>query len=115
MGGAGLTLLDWGLTRDDPQPWRGRVVNVWTHPAQRRQGVARQLVTHALAAAAARGVRVLSLGTTPAGRPLYEALGFEEASAEMVRRFPRQELQWAGQYTGPCCTSVTRPWTTWTP
>lgn len=90
IGGAGLTLLEWGPTREDPQPWRGRVVNVWTHPRWRRQGVARQLVMHALAAAAARGVQVLSLSTTPAGRPLYGSLGFGTASAEMVRRASRQ-------------------------
>ncbi|GHG08469.1 GNAT family N-acetyltransferase [Deinococcus piscis] len=89
VGGAGLILLEWGPTRDDPQPWRGRVVNVWTHPSWRRQGIARQLLMRVLAAAAARGVSVLGLSTTPAGRPLYGALGFEAATAEMVRRSSR--------------------------
>jgi ribosomal protein S18 acetylase RimI-like enzyme len=42
--GAGLTLLEWGPTRGDPQPWRGRIVNVWTHPDSWRRGLARELV-----------------------------------------------------------------------
>ncbi|MDV6374415.1 hypothetical protein [Deinococcus arenicola] len=32
IAGAGLTLLDWGPTRGDSQLWRGRIMNVWTHP-----------------------------------------------------------------------------------
>lgn len=89
VGGAGLTLLDWGPTRDDPSPLRARVVNVFTVPVWRRQGVARALVDEALRAAQGQGIRTLSLGTTDAGRRLYAALGFEAAPAEMVRRAGR--------------------------
>jgi GNAT superfamily N-acetyltransferase len=40
IAGAGLVLLNWGATRDDPGDLRGRIVNVFTDPAWRRQGVA---------------------------------------------------------------------------
>lgn len=86
VAGAGLTLLEWGPARGDPQPWRGRIVNVWTDPDFRRRGLARELVTRCLEAARGRGVTCLGLGTTEAGRALYEALGFQASGTEMVRR-----------------------------
>ncbi|WP_199776926.1 GNAT family N-acetyltransferase [Deinococcus sp. NW-56] len=86
VAGAGLTLLEWGPTRGDPQPWRGRIVNVWTDPDFRRRGLARELVTRCVEAARERGVTRLSLGTTEAGRALYGALGFRASDTEMVRR-----------------------------
>ncbi|RTR29873.1 GNAT family N-acetyltransferase [Deinococcus radiophilus] len=86
VAGAGLTLLEWGPTRGDPQPWRGRVVNVWTHPDWRRQGAARQLVGLALQAAGERGIRVVGLAATDLSRPLYASLGFEPCGAELLRR-----------------------------
>jgi len=84
VSGAGLALLEWGPTRGDPQPWRARVVNVWTHPDWRRRGLARELVTHCLDAARAQGITRLSLGTSELGRALYEALGFRPSETEMV-------------------------------
>ncbi|WP_233554560.1 GNAT family N-acetyltransferase [Deinococcus cavernae] len=84
IAGAGLTLLEWGPTRADPQPYRARLVNVWTHPAWRRQGNARALVQACLDAAQERGVTRLSLGTTDPGRPLYEGLGFRASPTEMT-------------------------------
>ena len=86
VAGAGLTLLQWGPTRGDPQLWRGRVVNVWTDPEWRRQGLARALVTLCLKAAQQRGITRVSLGTTEMGRPLYEALGFTSSQTEMYRQ-----------------------------
>ena len=84
IAGAGLTLLHWGPTRGDPQPWRGRIVNVWTHPDHRRLGLARHLVRRCLEAACERGVTRLSLGTTAEARSLYETLGFTASTAEMT-------------------------------
>lgn len=84
IAGAGLTLLEWGPSRGDPQPWRARVVNVWTHPDFRRRGLARELVTRCLEAARQRGVTRLSLGTSEMGRALYEELDFRASAAEMV-------------------------------
>lgn len=86
VAGAGLMLLEWRPPKDDPAPLRGRVVNVWTHPDWRRRGLARKLVTQALDAAEAQGIRVVSLSATEMSRPLYESLGFEAYPAEMLRR-----------------------------
>lgn len=89
VGGAGLTLLEWGPTRDDPSPVRARVVNVFTAPEWRRQGVARTLLEEALRAAQMRGIRTLNLGTTEQARSLYEELGFSASPHEMLRRAGR--------------------------
>ncbi|PTA68059.1 GNAT family N-acetyltransferase [Deinococcus arcticus] len=84
VAGAGLTLLEWGPSRHDPQPWRARLVNVWTHPDRRRQGHARALVQACLNAAQARGITRLSLGTTDMARGLYQALGFTHSGRELT-------------------------------
>ena len=86
VGGAGLMLLEWGPTRDDPNPWRGRIVNVYTAPVVRRQGIARLLLAHALQEARARGLHTLGLGTTEMARGLYKQAGFRPSGSELVRR-----------------------------
>lgn len=86
LAGVGLTLLEWGPTHDDPNPWSARLINVFTEPAYRRQGLARALTAHTLGEAEARGVRSVSLTATREARALYEAFGFEPSPAEMRRK-----------------------------
>lgn len=81
--GAGLTLLEWGPSRGDPQPWRARLVNVWTHPEYRRGGLARELVLLCLKAVGQRGISRVQLGTSEMARPLYHQLGFQDSGTEM--------------------------------
>lgn len=83
VSGAGLTLLEWGPSRGDPQPWRGRMVNVWTDPQWRRRGLARLAVRAVLDEGREKGVTRIQLGTTPAARGLYEELGFQASETEM--------------------------------
>lgn len=54
--------------------WIGMML---VHPSQRRQGIGRALMLHALSRLHERGVRCIKLDATPAGRPLYEKLGFQ--------------------------------------
>lgn len=84
LAGAGLTLLEWGPTRDNANPWRARLVNVYTAPQARRQGWARALALRALEEAQARGLAV-GLATTAEARALYVSLGFVPSLAEMRR------------------------------
>ena len=53
------------------------VLNMFVAPARRGAGVGRRLLTAGVAAAAARGVRLVVLHATDDGRPLYRSLGFE--------------------------------------
>lgn len=105
VAGAGLTLLEWGPAQGDPQPWRARIVNVWTQPSFRRGGLARELVARCLGAARERGIIHFSLGTSEMARPLYESLGFRASGTEMTLRLEGVERT-AGQDTRP---DPTRP------
>jgi GNAT superfamily N-acetyltransferase len=52
------------------------VLNVWTEPRWRRQGVAESLMEAVLGWARAERLDRLVLHASEAGRPLYERLGF---------------------------------------
>jgi ribosomal protein S18 acetylase RimI-like enzyme len=55
---------------------RGFVSSVYTKPAYRRQGIARELMKILIASAREEGVGRLILWSSEMGRPLYEQLGF---------------------------------------
>ncbi|MFZ5448900.1 MAG: ribosomal protein S18-alanine N-acetyltransferase [Thermodesulfobacteriota bacterium] len=77
-----------------PQPWQIRaylifwvvldemhILNLAVHPAYRRQGIARRLLSEGLAQAQALGARIAWLEVRPsnaAARALYESFGFKE-------------------------------------
>ena len=90
VAGVGLVLLDWGPSRGSRNPIRARLVNVWTHPEHRRQGLARRLVKTLLAEARARQIGLVSLGTTEMGQSLYESLGFKAYPHEMLLKLEDQ-------------------------
>jgi GNAT superfamily N-acetyltransferase len=54
----------------------GYVMNIYTIPDWRRQGVATAIVQTILDHLKAQGIPVATLHATPVGRPLYERLGF---------------------------------------
>jgi len=80
--GAGLWLMDWPPHMVGPGSRRGNILNVYTRPEFRRQGLARRLIETAIDWCRANGVRTVILYASDEGRPLYRALGFE-ASNEM--------------------------------
>lgn len=55
---------------------QGLIVNVYTEKAWRRRGLARRLMEEAIAWAGDNNLESLILHAAPAGRPLYERLGF---------------------------------------
>ena len=54
--------------------WFGMVL---VHPEHRRRGIGRTLLSHCIAWLQARGVRCIKLDATPAGKPVYDGLGFK--------------------------------------
>lgn len=54
----------------------GLVLNVYTEPDWRRRGIAKQIMDAIIAWAADAGVVRLVLSASPAGRSLYEQIGF---------------------------------------
>src|SRR5262245_30314693 len=60
----------------DPATQPARIRAFFVHPDWARRGLARQLFEQCAAEAARAGFRVLELGATLPGEPLYRALGF---------------------------------------
>ena len=75
--GVGLWLMEWPLSLTSAEARRGRIINVYTEPAHRRQGLARLLMNAALDWCRANRVGVVMLQATEDGRRLYESLGFQ--------------------------------------
>jgi GNAT superfamily N-acetyltransferase len=85
IAGAGVTIVDWPGSPEDPAPRRGWIQNVYTEPAYRRLGLARRLMDTVVEWCRAEGFVHVSLHASVFGRPLYEAMGFEQTN-EMRRR-----------------------------
>ena len=60
------------------------VRSVYTKSEYRRRGISKSMVEMVIDEAKAKGVTEISLNATEMGRPLYEALGFENNCAGMV-------------------------------
>jgi len=78
--GAGLWLMDWPPHMVGPVSRRGNILNVYTRPEFRGQGLARRLTETAVEWCRANGVRTVILHASDEGRPLYRALGFESSN-----------------------------------
>jgi GNAT superfamily N-acetyltransferase len=86
-------------TRDDgsveiTQGRQALIVNVFTEPAFRRLGIARNLMETLMEWASTAGVDALVLHAAPDGRHLYESLGFSQTN-EM--RYQRDISAWKRQ------------------
>jgi ribosomal protein S18 acetylase RimI-like enzyme len=80
VAGIGLWLQEWPPSLRSKSVLRGYILNVYTDPAHRKQGLARRLTQTALDNCRSCGIQLVSLHASPYGRPLYESLGFEPTS-----------------------------------
>ena len=77
VASAGLLILDWPPHPFDPEgELRGYLLNVYVEPEFRKRGIARELIERCMAEARRRKIRVVTLHSSQAGRPIYERLGF---------------------------------------
>ena len=74
--GLGLWLMDWPPHMVGPGSRRGNILNVYTNPESRRQGLAHRLMEVALDWCRINRIRAVILHASIEGRPLYEKLGF---------------------------------------
>jgi ribosomal protein S18 acetylase RimI-like enzyme len=74
--GAGLWLMDWPPHMTGRDSRRGNILNVYTEENFRRQGLARELMDTVLQWCRKNGIDTIVLHASPAGRSLYEAMGF---------------------------------------
>ena len=82
VAGAGVIVARWLPMPDEPALARATVLNVYTEPAFRNRGLARNLMLALIDWCRAQGLASVQLHSSDAGRPLYEALGFK-ATNEM--------------------------------
>jgi GNAT superfamily N-acetyltransferase len=78
--GLGMWLMDWPPHMLGPGRWRPNILNVYTRPENRRQGLARSLVEHALTWCREKQLSTVILHASDAGRPLYRSMGFQPST-----------------------------------
>jgi GNAT superfamily N-acetyltransferase len=76
--GGGVVIVSPWLSRPHSLQCRqASILNVYTYPTHRRQGVARELMQVMIGWCREQGFAYVSLHASADGKPLYEALGFE--------------------------------------
>jgi ribosomal protein S18 acetylase RimI-like enzyme len=85
VAGTGLWLMDWPPHMIGKGTRRGNILNVYTHPDFRRRGLARELMQAALAWCGQNGIDTIILHASPAGRGLYEGMGFTPTNEMRLR------------------------------
>jgi ribosomal protein S18 acetylase RimI-like enzyme len=85
VAGAGLWVMEFPPHFIDPEPRRAYLLNFYVAPEMRGRGLARSLLTLAVAEAKARGIKVVTLHASKFGKPLYERNGFEMSNEMMLR------------------------------
>jgi len=80
VAGLGLWLMDWPPHLIGNGSRRANILNVYTDPAHRRRGLARQLMDVALRWCRIHGPSTVILHSSNDGRPLYESLGFQPSN-----------------------------------
>jgi GNAT superfamily N-acetyltransferase len=83
LGGGGIVIANWPGYPGEIHAKRAWILNMYTEPRARRRAIAKQLLQTMIAWCRAGGFRAVSLHASDAGRPLYEAVGFQ-ASNEMA-------------------------------
>lgn len=76
VAGAGVSVLPFYPGPRDPRPQRAWMLNVYTEPEFRRQGLASRVVEAAIDWCRRNGIGSVYLHASEFGRPLYERLGF---------------------------------------
>lgn len=71
-------------TYHNPSGEKAYIMNMYTAPEYRRQGVARKTLDMLVEACHQRGVRFITLEATEAGRALYASYGFVPMNDEMI-------------------------------
>jgi ribosomal protein S18 acetylase RimI-like enzyme len=81
IAGGGVVILSPWLSRPHSSQCRQAfILNVYTYPQYRRQGVARRVMLTMIRWCRDQGFAYVSLHASPDGKALYESLGFEPTS-----------------------------------
>lgn len=80
VGGGGIVLAAWPGYPGEAHAKRAWILNMYTEPAARRCGVARQLMKTMVEWCRREGYGAVALHASAAGRPLYESMGFQQTN-----------------------------------
>ena len=83
IGAGGVSFYQVMPTYHNPSGKKAYIMNMYTAPEYRRQGIAGRTLDLLMAEAKERGVLQISLEATEMGRPLYEKYGFSAMRDEM--------------------------------
>lgn len=83
VGAGGISYYQVMPTYHNPSGKKAYIMNMYTKPEYRRQGIAMKTLELLVSDAKERGVSVISLEATDMGRPLYEKYGFLQTENEM--------------------------------
>lgn len=83
VGAGGVSFFQVMPTYHNPTGRKAYIMNMYTKPEYRRQGIAYKTLDLLVAEAKARGINAISLEATENGRPLYEKYGFVKMEDEM--------------------------------
>jgi len=83
VAGGGIIIANWPGYPGESLAKRAWILNMYTEPEARRLDLAKQLLQTMLDWCRKEGFRSISLHASPAGRPLYESLGFQPTN-EMI-------------------------------
>lgn len=85
VGGGGIVVADWPGYPGESHAKRAWILNMYTERGARRCGVARKLMHAMVEWCRGEGYRSISLHASAAGRPLYEAMGFQPTNEMSLR------------------------------
>ena len=83
IGAGGISFYQVMPTYHNPSGKKAYVMNMYTNPMYRRQGIAFHTLDLLVRDARARGITQIALEATDMGRPLYEKYGFVKMEDEM--------------------------------
>lgn len=83
VGAGGVSFFEVMPTYHNPTGKKSYIMNMYTNPEYRRQGIAFKTLDLLVAEAKARGITAISLEATKMGRALYEKYGFVKMNDEM--------------------------------
>lgn len=83
VGTGGISYYQVMPTYHNPKGKKAYIMNMYTDPAYRRQGIAFHVLECLIEDAWSKGVTAVSLEATEMGRPLYEKFGFVQMQTEM--------------------------------
>ncbi len=83
-GAGGISYYQVMPTFHNPSGNKAYIMNMYTRPEYRRQGIARRMLDILINDAKTRNISFITLEATQMGRPLYEKAGFVPLKDEMI-------------------------------